>query len=170
MKTLFLVRHAKSAGQYSAPTDFERPLNEQGIRTAPLMARYLLKKKIPIDQFVSSPALRAKSTAQLFMKEYQRDQQELLLIQELYHASTELFTEIVSRLDDRFDQVALFSHNPGITDFASSLTAVKIDNMPTSSVFGITVPIERWKDFAAAPKSFLLFEYPKNLDATGSPR
>ena len=164
MKTLLLIRHAKSAGQFSASSDFKRELNEQGMKQAPRMAHYILMKQVAIDLFVSSPATRAKTTALLFMKEFNRNEEELFLIEALYAATTETFSETVTALDDRYNNIALFSHNPGITDYAASLSAVHIDNMPTCAVFAVSAPITRWKDFDAAVKTFLFFEYPKGLD------
>jgi phosphohistidine phosphatase len=125
------------------------------------MGKKLLKKNTRIDQFVSSPALRAKTTAELFVAEYDRKQKELLLVPSLYNADPDAFYEVVGKLDDAYDHVALFSHNPGITDFASSLTSAHISHMPTSSVFAVTAPVDSWKDFSSAEKSFLFFYKPE---------
>ena len=124
------------------------------------MGKRLMNKKITIDQFVSSPAVRAKTTAELFVAEYDRKLKEILFIPSLYHAAPANFSEVIAGLQDQFKHVALFSHNPGITDFASSLTSTQIANMPTSSVFAITMPIESWKDFGKAEKNFLFFYKP----------
>jgi len=105
------------------------------------MGKKLFKKNIRIDQFVSSPALRAKTTAELFVTEYHRKQKEILFVPSLYHAGPETFYEVISKLNDAYDHVALFSHNPGITDFADSLTDNQISHMPTCSVFAVTTVI-----------------------------
>jgi phosphohistidine phosphatase len=125
------------------------------------MGKKLLKKNTRIDQFVSSPALRAKTTAELFVAEYDRKQKEILLVPSLYNADPDAFYEVVGKLDDAYDHVALFSHNPGITDFASSLTSAHISHMPTSSVFAVTAPVDSWKNFSSAEKSFLFFYKPE---------
>jgi len=125
------------------------------------MGKKLFKKNIRIDQFVSSPALRAKTTAELFVTEYHRKQKEILFVPSLYHAGPETFYEVISKLNDAYDHVALFSHNPGITDFADSLTDNQISHMPTCSVFAVTTVINSWKDFTAAEKSFLFFYKPE---------
>ena len=91
MKTLILVRHAKSSHSFGLSSDFDRPLNERGFREAAEMGRKLFKKKIPIDQFVSSPAVRAKTTAELFVAEYDRKLKEILFIPSLYQASSGKF-------------------------------------------------------------------------------
>jgi phosphohistidine phosphatase len=161
MKTLILVRHAKSSQSYGLGSDFDRPLNDRGFRDASDMGKKLFKKKIAIDQFVSSPAIRAKTTAELFIAEYGRKQKEILLIPLLYHAGADNFSEVVGGLVDDVGHAALFSHNPGITEFASSLTNHPVSHMPTSSVFAVTAPVNTWKEFVTAEKSFLFFYKPE---------
>jgi phosphohistidine phosphatase len=161
MKTLILVRHAKSSHNFGMPSDFERPLNDRGINDAKEMGKKLFKKSVPIDLFVSSPATRAKSTAEIFVKEYDRKLKEILFIPTLYHSGAENFMEVISGLDDQYDHVAIFSHNPGITDFASNLTSTPIAHMPTCSVFAATASIKYWKEFPAVKKSFLFFHKPE---------
>jgi phosphohistidine phosphatase len=161
MKTLILVRHSKSSHTFGISSDFDRPLNDRGFREATEMGKKLFKKKVEIDQFVSSPALRAKTTAELFVAEYNRKLKEILLIPALYHADPNSFNAVIKELEDSYNHVALFSHNPGITDFASSLTpTTPVSHMPTSSVFGVTAPIDSWKDFENAEKSYLFFYKP----------
>jgi phosphohistidine phosphatase len=163
-KILLLIRHAKSSWDAGVPSDFERPLNERGKKDAPTMAARLKDKRIGIDRFVSSPAKRAKKTAELFCEVYKVSENSIRFIPELYHAHSSTFFEVVATLDDSCKTVAIFSHNPGITDFANQLTeAVEIDNMPTCSIFGIKVFAKHWIDFRAAKKEFLLFDYPKNI-------
>jgi len=161
MKILILVRHAKSSHTFSVSSDFDRPLNDRGFREASEMGKKLFKKNTRIDQFVSSPAIRAKTTAELFVAEYGRKLKEILFVPALYHADPDAFYEIVGKLDNAYDHVALFSHNPGITDFAGSLTSAHISHMPTSSVFAVTAPVDSWKDFSSAEKSFLFFYKPE---------
>jgi phosphohistidine phosphatase len=161
MKTLILVRHAKSSHSFGVSSDFDRPLNDRGFRDASEMGKKLFKKNTRIDQFVSSPALRAKTTAELFVAEYDRKLKEILFIPSLYHANSDIFYEVAGKLDDAFDHVAFFSHNPGITDFAGILTSTHIPHMPTCSVFAVTAMINTWKDFATAEKDFLFFYKPE---------
>jgi phosphohistidine phosphatase len=160
MKILILVRHAKSSHSFGISSDFDRPLNDRGFREAAEMGKKLFKKKISVDLFVSSPAVRAKTTAELFAAEYDRKMKEILFVPSLYNAGPEQFSEVVSGLDDQFKHVALFSHNPGITEFSSSLTDTHITQMPTSSVFAVSAETDTWKDFALAKKNFLFFYKP----------
>lgn len=161
MKTLILVRHAKSSHTYGVSSDFDRPLNDRGFREAAEMGKRLFKKKIPIDQFVSSPAVRAKTTAELFAAEYGRKLKEIFFIPTLYHASRENFLELIHEIEDKYHHIALFSHNPGITEFASSLSPTEINNMSTCSVFAVSSTIDSWKDFKIADNTYLFFYKPE---------
>jgi phosphohistidine phosphatase len=161
LKTLFIIRHAKSDQRFFG-NDFERPLNERGKADAPVMAKRLLDKKISIDAYISSPAKRAKKTAELFCSTYGRLADEIIFVTPLYHAPSEIFYEVIQHIDDSINTAAVFSHNPGITDFVNSLTNARIDNMPTCGIFAIQAPISKWTDFTNAEKEFLFFDYPKN--------
>lgn len=161
MKTLLLIRHAKSDWNDATLSDFDRPLNDRGKRDAPVMAHRLLDRKIHIDAFISSPAKRAKKTATVFAKEYKKVKDDVILEQSLYGASSAVFLEVISNTKDSFDTIAIFSHNPGITDFANELTDTRIDNIPTCSIFAVSINTKHWKDFARAEKQFLFFESPK---------
>ena len=164
MKQLYIIRHAKSSwGDFSLP-DIERPLNERGKTDAPAMAKRLLDKKINIDAFVSSPAKRAKNTCSLFCTEYDVKEKDIIIIEKLYAAPAATFFEVINELDNKYKRVAIFSHNPGITDFVNTLCEkVQIDNMPTCGIFAVEASIEKWKDFKDAEKKFLFFDYPKNI-------
>ena len=162
MKTLLLIRHAKSSWDNFSLSDFERPLNERGKTDAPKMGERLRKKGVKIDAFISSPAKRAKKTAEYFIKEFDRDKDEIIFNSSLYDASVSDFNATVKTIDDKYNNVAIFSHNPGITQFANELVSgAGIDNMPTSSVFAVKADVDKWKNFSKAKKEFLFFEYPK---------
>lgn len=161
MKTLLLVRHAKSSHAFGLSSDFDRPLNDRGFREASEMGKKLFKNKTPIDQFISSPALRAKTTAELFADEYDSKMKEIYFVPDLYNAGQEDFSSAIRQINDSYHHIALFSHNPGITDFAASLTETRITQMPTCSVFAVSAEIDSWKDFARAEKSFMFFYKPE---------
>ncbi len=162
-KTLLIVRHAKSSWDIGTLTDFERPLNDRGKKDAPEMAKRLIHRNILIDTLVSSPAKRAKKTAELFCEAYGKKEGDILLVSMLYHPEVNNFYEAIEQLDSSPNTVAIFSHNPGITEFVNTLTdAVRIDNMPTCGVFVIHIQSDKWADFKKAKKQFLFFDYPKN--------
>lgn len=161
MKVLLLVRHAKSSWDLDID-DFDRELNPRGKSDAPDMAEKLIKKEIEIDLFVSSPAKRAMSTAAFFTEFYNKKSKDILSVSSLYEPTITAFYDAIENLDDNLETVALFSHNPTITEFANQLTSIKIDDMPTCAVFAVKADAEKWKDFSAARKEFWFFDYPKN--------
>ncbi len=162
MKHLYLVRHAKSSWGDPSQPDFERPLNERGKRDAPVMA-HRLKKRIPTpDLFLSSPAKRAKKTCKIFCEEFHASEKDIQYADKLYLASVQTFYDIISSVDKDVKHLVVFSHNPGITDFANSLCeGVAIANMPTCSIFAVKLKISDWKEIAIAEKEFEFFDYPK---------
>ena len=163
MKTLLLIRHAKSSWEEPGLGDFERPLNDRGKKDAPEMAQRLKNKKVEVDHFVTSPAKRAYKTAKIFAEAYNVKKDQIQQEKQLYLADPEEFKNIIASLDNAHKTVAIFSHNPGITEFANSLTTVRIDNMPTCSIFAVVADVEEWKDFDSANKRLLFFDYPKNV-------
>jgi phosphohistidine phosphatase len=162
MKTILLVRHAKSSWENFSVTDAERPLNERGKKNAPEMAARLLSKNIKIDSFLSSPAKRAFSTAKLFIEVYGRKSKEIILIPELYMANSAAFTKAIHNAPAAASSIALFSHNNGITEFANTLSTAIIDDMPTCSVFAVKCPISSWDAFGVGNNEFYFFDYPKS--------
>lgn len=164
MKTVILIRHAKSSWDDPAMTDFERPLNDRGKKDAPEMAARLMKRQPKVDAFISSPAKRARKTATIFAKEYGLGKEDLVLVDKLYHASERNFLEVISQQPESLENIAVFSHNPGLTDFVNTLTPneIRVDNVPTCGIFAISFE-GNWQTFKDAPKQFLFFDYPKNL-------
>ena len=161
MKTLLLIRHAKSSWDDASLSDFDRPLNDRGNKDAPLMAHRLLDKKMRIDAFISSPAKRARRTARIFAKEYNIKKDEVIIRTELYGATTDVFYEVLEKTNDNIDYIAVFSHNPGLTDFANELTETRIDNIPTCGIFAVKIDTKHWANLKDAKKEFWFMDYPK---------
>ena len=161
MKQLLIVRHAKSSWDLATLKDFDRPLNERGNADAPTMAKRLLDKKVSIDAFISSTAKRALATATHIAEAYNVKEKSIIKLPELYHAIPSVFYKVISTINDSFNTVAIFSHNPGITDFVNELTDIKIDDMPTCGIFAINIQSTIWEDFKNAKKEFWFFNYPK---------
>ncbi len=162
MKTLILIRHAKSSWNDFSQKDFDRPLNERGNHDAPIMANRLLKQNIKIDALITSPAKRALSTCKYFAKAFELKKKSIIKEERLYLADCKIFFDVINNMEDEYNSVALFSHNPGITNFANQITETKIDNMPTCGIYAVETDIKHWTDFAASAKHFLFFDYPKN--------
>ena len=162
MKRVIIVRHAKSSWDDASLPDFERPLNERGKHDAPVMARRLKEKKVEIDAFITSPAKRAQKTASLFAKEFGQSKDDLILVDALYHAGPEEFYQAVEKAPAKAKTIAIFSHNPGITDFVNTLTETRVDDMPTCAVYAVKAPIKEWDEFRQARREFWFFDYPKS--------
>ncbi len=162
LKQLFVIRHAKSSWGSPGLNDFDRPLNDRGHRDGPMMAKRLWDRGIRLDAIVTSPANRALNTAKYFSAEFHLAEKQVIEIPALYHAPVPAFYEVISNtLLADWESVALFSHNPGITDFVNSSGLVQLDNMPTTCIFCFSFEAESWKDFKKAEKSLLFFDYPK---------
>ncbi|RYY96083.1 MAG: histidine phosphatase family protein [Chitinophagaceae bacterium] len=162
MKTLLLVRHAKSSWDDLTMKDFDRPLNERGKKDAPEMAGRVKELGVKVEHFVSSPARRARRTARFFAEAFGFSKDDVKLVDNLYEPTVQAFGEAVGALPDGKNVVALFAHNPGITEYVNSLTNVRVDDMPTCAVFAVSADIKTWFDFGLAEKQFLFFDYPKN--------
>lgn len=162
MKSLLLIRHAKSSWDLDVD-DFDRPLNHRGQTDAPVMAKRLKDKGINVDLLVSSPASRALTTARFFAEAFDIKSKDILTVKSLYEPTKQAFFSAVENLDDHFQTVAFFSHNPEITDFVNKLTSVKIDDMPTCAVFAVKADVKKWKEFISAKKEFWFFDYPKSV-------
>jgi phosphohistidine phosphatase len=163
MKSLFLIRHAKSSWDSLFQEDFERPLNDRGIRDAPRMARMLHSRGIFPDLLLSSSANRAQSTAILFCREYDIEPDQILLTKDLYHADPNTINRVVQSLNDSYNVVFLFAHNPGMTDWINRFTDAKLDNLPTCGVAEIEHKSDIWNDFASQSLNCKNIWYPKML-------
>ncbi len=161
VKQLLVIRHAKSSWDFSGQPDFERALNERGLRDAPEMASRLLKKQVRIEAFLSSTANRAFTTAAFFAKAYGLPESAIRGYRQLYHAQPAVYYALIKELEDNVTTAAFFAHNPGITSFVNELTNARIDNMPTCSIFAVKANCDNWKDFRKAEKRLWFFDYPK---------
>jgi phosphohistidine phosphatase len=161
MKSVIIIRHAKSSWDNIGESDFDRPLNDRGKEDAPRMAKRLLEREVSIDAFISSSAKRARKTAALFIKEFNGNKEDILLVPELYLAGPDAFFDAIAKAPASANTIALFGHNPGITEFANDLTDVRIDDMPTCAIFAVKADIKEWAEFKDAPKQYWFFDYPK---------
>ena len=161
MKTLFLVRHAKSSWENKSVVDFERGLNDRGKRDAPFMAEILKEKKIKIDLILSSPAVRALTTAKIFAKEFGIPEKEIITNKDIYEASRKELLRILQETKDSVDHLTLFGHNPGLTYLSNYLCDFETDNIPTCGIVCMQLDFNSWKYLSSKSCSFKFFEYPK---------
>ncbi|HEY8893798.1 MAG TPA: histidine phosphatase family protein, partial [Niastella sp.] len=116
---------------------------------------------VKVDAFISSSAKRARKTAAIFIKEFGGEKENIILVPQLYLAGPEIFYETIAQAPATANTIALFAHNPGITDFANELTDVRIDDMPTCAIFAVKANITKWSQFKEAAKQYWFFDYPK---------
>jgi phosphohistidine phosphatase len=161
MKTLILVRHAKSSWDDGSLNDLERPLSKRGKHDAPLMGRLLMEKGEKPDLIVSSPAKRAFSTAKKIAAELGIKKKHIKTSEDLYLADINDFLEVISRIEDNIQNLMIFSHNFSITDFANFLTGEKINNIPTCGAVKAELDINSWIDIKDKKGRLVYFEYPK---------
>lgn len=154
-----LVRHAKSDWDDPSLKDFDRPLNRRGLANAPLMADRLIHKHLVPQYVVSSPALRAKTTAKLFTQ--QMGLVEPAYNEDIYEASYPTLLNIVNQLPDEYDFVALFGHNPGMGQLIYKLSGQSYD-IPTCAVTVISFDVESWEMISADTGKVEYYDYPKN--------
>lgn len=162
MKQLFIVRHAKSDWGNASLRDFDRPLNHRGHQNAPEMVNRLVAKGIRPDAVVSSPALRALTTAKYFAAGWQIPTEQLNTNADIYEASVKTLLKVINDFDTSFDKIALFGHNPGLTDLLNYLTDEHISNMPTCSVAIIEFPLDSWELISGGTGNLVWFDYPKS--------
>ncbi len=163
MKTLYIVRHAKSSWDDPHLDDYDRPLNNRGKQNAPEMGKYLAKSGVQPDLIISSSAKRAFSTAKKIVKELRYDQKEIVKTRDLYLASIGTTLKIIRQVEDSINSLMIFGHNPGWTDLTNYLSNAYIDNVPTCGVVAIEFDINHWVEVDKGKGKLLFFEYPKKL-------
>ncbi len=164
MKNLFVVRHAKSSWESAFVNDHDRPLNARGMSDAPEMAQRLANAGFTIGKICSSSARRAFTTAEFFAEALGFEKKDIQVIAELYHAPPSEFWKQARQLPATVSSAIFFSHNPGITLFANETGVLRIDNMPTCSVLGISFNAAEWKQISPENANLLHFDYPKKAD------
>ena len=161
MKTLYLVRHAKSDWENRNLLDIERHLNERGYSNANMMSKSLKEKKITPNLIISSPAVRALSTALIFARNLNYSPNTILIKEELYETSVKDYLSVISTIKDEFNTIFLFAHNPTISSLADALTKTLPIEMPTCALAGINFDMNSWADIKIKKGELFLFDYPK---------
>jgi phosphohistidine phosphatase len=161
MKKLFLIRHAKSSWNYEKLTDFERPLNKRGRRDAQFMPKILTQKGINPDLVITSPANRAITTAKYFCNSLGYFFDNICVEPKLYGAGNDAILDVIQNIDNSFNNVMLFAHNPGLTDLTNSLVKKRIDNVPTCGIVCLNLRIDSWNELGKDNGELIFFEYPK---------
>ena len=160
-KVVFFIRHAKSSWKELGMRDIERPLNKRGKRDAPFMANFLLDKEGPIvDAIISSPANRALTTAKYFGEAFGKSP---LVEPGIYEAVNAEIMEIIHLLDNSWEQVLIFGHNPTFTDLANQFSDTLIDNVPTCGIVKVVFEVDHWDKINYGNGKMEAFYFPKNF-------
>jgi len=163
MKTLFLLRHAKSSWNDSSLQDFDRPLNARGLKGAELIGTFIKKEKVSFDLVLSSPAVRARETIEIVLKTAKLPV-EVRYDQRIYDASPPALIEVITQIDEDKKKVLLVGHNPGIERLLEML-AGGITHVATGTFAKIDLKAAKWTNILASPGSLDWVVKPKELAA-----
>ena len=163
MKSLYLLRHAKSSWSEHGLSDQQRPLNDRGLRDAPAMGKRFSERDESLDHVVCSPAQRALSTAELFAQNCGFSADAIEIEPDLYFLGSGAIEEVILRQDDLLQSVMLVFHNPDITQFVNSIDYdFHVDNVPTCGLIRLNCDIAQWRDWSRSNTAFDYFDFPKN--------
>ena len=160
MKTLFLIRHAKSSWDNTALPDKDRPLDDRGKRDAPKMGKRLQERDVKPDMILSSPAIRALTTAEIIAKKLDYKLKDIVVDDRLYAGQADDLLDVIHELGDKLERVMLFGHNPELTELAHRLSS-EIARMPTCAVAEFTFDAKSWSDIGKAKPARVALDYPK---------
>lgn len=161
MKVFYLIRHAKSSWGDPTLRDFERPLNNRGLRDAPFMSQLLKGKGEIPNQIISSPALRAHTTSKYFAKAFDIAEEAIVLEKNIYEAYPEQVIEIIQGLDDELQTVFLFGHNPAFTSLANMFAEEYIANVATCGIVRVVSTSKTWADVDTTNTQVAEYLFPK---------
>lgn len=160
MKTLFLIRHAKSSWDDPALPDKDRPLSARGERAAPKMGKRLAKRDVKPDLILSSPATRALTTAEIIAKKLDYKLKNIVVDDRLYGGEADNLLDVIHELSDKLDRVMLFGHNPELTELANRLSS-EITHMPTCAVGEFSFDAKSWSNVGKVKPAKVALDYPK---------
>jgi phosphohistidine phosphatase len=160
MKTLFLIRHAKSSWDDAALPDKERPLDARGKRDAPAMGERLAKRDVKPDLIVSSPATRALATAQSIARKLDYKLKNIVVDDRLYACAADDLLKVIYEFADEQERVMLFGHNPEFTELAHRLSS-QITEMPTCAVAEFRFDAKSWSNIGKGTLATATLDYPK---------
>ena len=160
-RILTLVRHAKSSWKDVELSDFDRPLNDRGLKNALMMGRLLANANYDVERIISSPAARAITTATIIASEIGFSVQQIVRNPDIYGASLSVLINLVTSLDDNFSSIMLVGHNPGFTVLCNFISNARIDIMPTCSIAQIKFDVDSWYSITEHSGKLIEFYYPK---------
>ncbi|MDX2191168.1 MAG: histidine phosphatase family protein [Bacteroidota bacterium] len=165
-KNLILVRHAKSDWSIQGQRDFDRTLNERGFRDAPKMGYRFAERKLKIDKLISSPAERAKLTAEFFAEQLKIDANEIEYNENIYDASVRILMNEVNQLNDQLNTVVIFGHNPGLSYFIEYVSGESLGEISTCAIVSLQFTVDSWKLVSKDTAKVVFHDYPSLYDAS----
>lgn len=162
MKTLYILRHAKSSWKFDELSDHDRPLNKRGRHDAPLMGQEMAARGVNPQMVISSPAVRALSTATLVAKELGYEPDDIVVETRVYGAAKEDLLEVVQSTPAEVDELLLIGHNEAISEMANMLSQEPIASLPTAGVVALRFDCESWYDISKENVTMLFYDFPKN--------
>jgi len=160
MKKLVVVRHGKSSWKHDLPDD-KRPLKSRGKTDAKLVSKHFKSKNVLPDIVLSSPAVRAFTTCEIFCENLNLPIENVEVIENLYDFQGDNVIEILKNLDNNYDIVMIFGHNHAFTSICNIFGDKFIDNLPTSGLVVINLDIDSWGDLKQGQTELTIF--PKDL-------
>jgi phosphohistidine phosphatase len=161
-RTLLLVRHAKSSWDDPDLADRDRPLNTRGLRDAPAMGRRVAQRARRPERIVTSPALRARRTAEAMAAALALEPEALIVDERLYDATAEDLLDVIRALPPRVERVMLVGHHPGMTDLANLLAHADVAKIPTCAVAELSLNVPSWADAGEGAATLEGIESPKH--------
>lgn len=155
------MRHAKSSWDDPTLEDKDRPLNKRGNRDAPEMGRRMAEDGYKPEVVVTSPALRALTTAEKASKELGFKKKEIVKDDSIYSWDSRDVLEAIWGLDDNLSSVMMVFHNPAITDLVNELSGQSIENIPTSGLAVLGFNVDKWSKVQTGSGELIKFDYPK---------
>lgn len=156
MKRIILMRHGKSSWEHDV-SDKNRPLKKRGIADAHLVSEAFITKGIPLDAIYSSPANRAFSTCEIFVKIFNFKSKNVTVVERLYDFEGEKVIDFMKSLDDHYNNVMIFGHNHAFTSICNIFGDTYIDNVPTSGLVAIDFDVNSWIDIEKGKTSLTIF-------------
>ena len=163
MKTLYIVRHAKSSWKYPELPDDERPLLEKGKKRTRKIIDFLLEKDVKLDLIISSHATRALETAKIIGHALGYPEENILVSKQVYHANADRLYDQFFDLNDNISSLMIVGHNPTFTTFANHFLDEKIDWLPTSGVVSVSFDTTQWVNIPLAKPTTNFVAIPKEL-------
>ncbi len=164
MKTLYLLRHARALEKANDQKDIDRELNSIGLQNSTRMGINFSKKKETFDIIITSPALRAKTTASLIAEQIAYNPNKIHINDEVYEASVRSLLKVVNQLKDDWGSVLIVGHNPSFTYLAEYLTREEIGDITTCGVVRIEFKVNSWEEVSEGIGNLISYEYPDLLN------